>query len=241
MTYWFDAGRGTAFCLVDAPDAATAVRVHEESHGAVPTSIIRVDLSAVQAFLGRISDPEPQEGESQPIAESALRAVVFTDIVNSTEMTGRLGDARAMEMVRVHDRVVRQALADHGGREVKHTGDGIMAAFGEAGPALKGCCDIMRALEAFNRDSAEPLYVRIGVHAGEPVQDSNDLFGSTVQMAARICDDAAVESVVISDAVRALIEDGFSLTTLGRRVLKGFHEPVPLFAVDWRSLDAPTS
>ena len=54
---------------------------------------------------------------------------MFTDIVGSTEMTARLGDAAALELVRVHDALVRRGLAAHGGREVKHTGDGIMAAF----------------------------------------------------------------------------------------------------------------
>jgi class 3 adenylate cyclase len=164
---------------------------------------------------------------------------MFTDLVNSTEMTGRLGDHRAVEMVRAHDHFVRVALADHGGREVKHTGDGIMAAFGDSEQALNGCCAIMRAIDHFNQGRDEPLCLRIGLHVGEPVQDSNDLFGSTVQMAARICADAAVDSVVISDAVRALVNSRFSLTALGRRVLKGFREPVYLYSVDWRT-ERPT-
>jgi class 3 adenylate cyclase len=237
MTYWFDAGRGTAFCLVEAADAETALRIHQESHGAVPTTIIPVDLAAVQAFLGRLEDPRGVG--SQPICERALRAVMFTDLVNSTEMTGRLGDHLAVELVRAHDHFVRAALSDHGGTEVKHTGDGIMAAFGECEQALEGCCAIMKAIDTFNRGRDEPLYLRIGVHVGEPVQDSHDLFGATVQLAARICADAAVESVVISEDVRVLLNDRFALTALGRRVLKGFREPVPLYSVDWRASGGP--
>src|SRR5262249_7259349 len=62
MTYWFDQDRGTGFCLVDAPDAATAERVHREAHGEIATDIIAVDLAAVEAFLGRITHPDPSSG-----------------------------------------------------------------------------------------------------------------------------------------------------------------------------------
>lgn len=233
MTYWFDSDRGTAFCLVEAPDAETAMKVHEEAHGGVAAQIIPVDLSAVQAFLGRIADPAIASASEVPIAEPALRAIMFTDIVNSTEMTHRLGETRAVEMVRAHDAVVRRALEKVGGREVKHMGDGIMAAFDEAVAAVECSRAIMRGLEDFNAKSDESLNVRIGVHAGEPVRDSNDLFGTTVQMAARICADAAIDAVVISDAVRELIGERFNVTPLGRRMLKGFSEPVALFSVDW--------
>jgi len=59
LTYWFDEARGTGFCLIDAPDVATAMRVHDEAHGDVAKDVIEVDLSAVEAFLGRVSDPAP--------------------------------------------------------------------------------------------------------------------------------------------------------------------------------------
>ena len=55
LTYWFDEARGTGFCLIDAPDAQTAMRVHHEAHGDVGTEVIEVDLSAVEAFLGRVA------------------------------------------------------------------------------------------------------------------------------------------------------------------------------------------
>ena len=129
LTYWFDEARGTDFCLVDAPDVATAMRVHDEAHGDVAKDVIEVDLSAVEAFLGRVSDPAPPGPEARVTFDAALRAIMFTDIVDSTGMTARLGDARAVEMVRAHDSMVRRGLKDKRGREVKHTGDGIMASF----------------------------------------------------------------------------------------------------------------
>jgi class 3 adenylate cyclase len=183
-TYWFDHQCGTVFCLIDAPDAATAVRSHRHAHGdaGVPSAIIPVDLAAVEAFLGRAVDPGSGSVESAP----AMRAVMFTDIVGSTEMTARLGDTAALELVRVHDGLVRRALDAHGGREVKHTGDGIMASFDKVPNGLRAAADIQRHLVAYNALAPEPLRVRIGIHAGEPVADHNDLFGAAVQLAPRI-------------------------------------------------------
>ncbi len=233
LTYWFDERRGSGFCLIDAPDADTAMRVHEEAHGGVATEVIQVDLSAVEAFLGRVADPAPLAAGRPPAVDPAVRAVMFTDIVDSTGMTARLGDVRAVEMVRAHDAMVRRALRDEGGREVKHTGDGIMASFSDADAAVRCACAIQRAFEAFNLASAESLRVRIGIHVGEPVEDSRDLFGVAVQMAARLCQIADPDTIVVSEAVRALLPERVEATGLGPRHLKGFAEPVALYEVRW--------
>ncbi len=230
LTYWFDDARGSAFCLIDAPDIETAMRVHDEAHGDVAKDVIEVDLSAVQAFLGRVTDVPPTN--SQAVAsDPAFRTIMFTDIVDSTAMTARLGDERSVEMVRAHDALVRRALTDKRGREVKHTGDGIMASFANATAAVDCARAIQHAFDAFNLASSEKLRVRIGLDAGEPVADSNDLFGSTVQMAARLCQQAAPETIVVSEAVRRLVSDRVTLAEIGSRTLKGFSGPVSLYEV----------
>src|SRR5215207_2404081 len=234
LTYWFDDTRGTAFCLIDAPDIETAMRVHDEAHGKVARDVIEVDLSAVEAFLGRISDPEPVACCSDGRVDPALRAIMFTDIVDSTAMTERLGDVRAVEMVRAHDAMVRRALHDKGGREVKHTGDGIMASFNDATSAVDAARAIQQAFEAFNLASREKLRVRIGLDAGEPVEDSNDLFGATVQMAARLCQAAQPEGILVSRAVRGLVAAQFDLSEFEPCTFKGFAEPVTPYVVAWR-------
>jgi hypothetical protein len=167
LTYWFDESRGTGFCLINAPDIETAMRVHDEAHGDVAKDVIEVDLSAVQAFLGRVSDPAPSAGTNEVTFDSALRAIMFTDIVGSTSMTERLGDARSVEMVRAHDALVRRALKDKDGRVVKHTGDGIMASFEDAAASVQCARAIQQAFEAFNLASKEKLRVRIGIDVGE--------------------------------------------------------------------------
>lgn len=232
LTYWFDEARGTGFCLIDAPNIQAAMRVHDEAHGDVAKDVIEVDISAVEAFLGRVSDPAPHGNPHETIGP-ALRIIMFTDIVDSTGMTARLGDLRAVEMTRAHDSLVRRALNDKGGREVKHTGDGIMASFDEVGAAVDCARNIQQAFDAFNLASKEKLRVRIGLDAGEPIADSNDLFGATVQTAARLCQAAEPDTIVVSGAVSDLILNRFSLVSLGPKALKGFVHPIPAFEVNW--------
>jgi class 3 adenylate cyclase len=231
LTYWFDEARHTGFCLIDAPDVATAMRVHQEAHGNVAVDVIEVDLSAVEAFLGRISDPKAVHPEDKPRFDAALRTVMFTDIVDSTGMTARLGDARGVEMVRAHDAMVRRALGDHQGREVKHTGDGIMASFSDTTAAVRCAQAIQQAFAAFNAASDEKLRVRIGVDVGEPVADSNDLFGNTVHTAVRLCQTAEPDAILVSGAVRDALDGGAELVDRGARALKGFAHPIHVYEV----------
>jgi class 3 adenylate cyclase len=235
MTYWFDEQRGLGFCLVDAPDAETADRVHREAHGEIANAIIPVDLTTVEAFLGRICDPCAASEAAAPRIAAGLRAIMFTDIVGSTEMTARLGDREALELVRAHDALVRRGLDAHGGQEVKHTGDGIMASFDQAANAVRGAGDIQRRIAAFNADAAESLSVRIGIDAGDPVTDGNDLFGATVQLASRLCSEAEADGILVSGNVRELCgEDTARFVSLGERRLKGFAKKAQVFRFEWR-------
>ncbi len=236
ITYWWDYESGTGFCLVDAPDAATAEHVHREAHGQIANAIIPVDLGAVMAFLGRISDPRAAPGASAPAIDPGLRAVMFTDIVASTEMTARLGDVAALELVRVHDALVRRALDAHGGREIKHTGDGIMASFDKVANAVRGGADIQRRLANYNAKASESLGVRIGIHAGEPVEENQDLFGATVQLAFRLCSEAEAGDIVVSGLVRQLCdEEAGRFIALGEQRLKGFSQTIPVYRFKWSS------
>jgi class 3 adenylate cyclase len=234
LTYWFDQHRSTAFCLIEAPDVETAMRVHDEAHGKVAKQVIPVDLAAVEAFLGRVTDPAKPNPDGNTAVDPALRTVMFTDIVDSTPMTARLGDSRAVEMIRAHDSVVRRALSTGNGREVKHTGDGIMASFDDTFAAAESARTIQQGFHKFNSGSDEKLRVRIGIDVGEPVADSNDLFGATVQMAARLCAAADPDAILISGAVHEIIRDSFPSAALPARRLKGFADPVSVYALEWR-------
>ena len=234
LTYWFDESRGTIFCLVDAPDKEAAQCVHREAHGGAAGEIVEVPLAAVEAFLGRIQDPAPQPGQAPGShLESGHRAILFTDIVDSTEMTARLGDRLATDLIRAHDSIVRRCLAEFDGREVKHTGDGIMAAFPDATRGVACAIRIQREFRHYNQESQEPLHVRIGLDSGEPVEDSNDLFGTTVQLAARLCAEAAADQILVSETVAREHGDAAAFKVAEQRQLKGFAAPVGVVECTW--------
>lgn len=228
LTYWFDYQRGTAFCLIDAPDKETAQCVHRVAHGHVSSEIVEVAISAVEAFLGRIQDPEPLAGKSQN-QDCAHRAIMFTDIVGSTEMTARLGDRMGTELVRAHDSVVRRCLSEYMGSEVKHTGDGIMASFMSTTQAVDCATAIHHGFQRYNRGNAEPIHIRIGIDCGEPVEDSNDLFGTTVQLAARLCSAASTDQILVSESVFRNQRSKATFTETARLQLKGFSTSILAF------------
>jgi class 3 adenylate cyclase len=231
LTYWLDYERQRAFCLASGPDRDAVVAVHQASHGMLPNEVIEVDGGDVERFLGPIRDHAPGE----VYVETAFRTIVFTDIVGSTRLTQQLGDSAAMGLLRVHDRIARGAVGQRGGSEVKHTGDGLMASFGSVSAALESSVAIQRELADHNRTATHPVEVRIGVAAGEPVLENDDLFGAAVQLAARLCDRARPGSILVSGAVRDLsIGKRFDFQRRGRLTMKGFDDPVTLFEVSWQ-------
>ncbi len=236
LTYWHDESRGVAFCLVEAPSAAAVREMHQEAHGLIPNQVIEVDGSTVAQFLGRVTDPELKEGEA--ITESPFRAIMFVDMVSSTDITETLGDAKALGLVRRYRDVVRKALVDHSGREVDRAGDGFLTSFRSAYTAAK--CAIAIQQQLFNdnelREEDVLLQARIGVGAGEPVQDGDALFGSTVNLAARICSHGGPAEIVAARIIRELcIGKDVRFQSLGSTMLKGFDDPTDLELVEWQS------
>jgi len=175
-------------------------------------------------------NPAKAEEKSGPLA------VMFTDIVGSTTMTVALGDDAAQYVVRTHNRIVRSALANHSGREIKHTGDGIMASFATVSNAVEAAIETLRRVSANNAAEGDvPLHLRIGINAGEPVMEDDDLFGVTVQLSARLCAAAEADQILVSDVVRGLCSGkAIAFKAMGTREMKGFQDPVPLHEVVWR-------
>lgn len=175
-------------------------------------------------------------------SDSAARAqvqgivcIMFTDLVGSTQMTHERGDYGAQEIVRIHNAIVRTALAGHHGREVKHTGDGIMASFTSAANAVRAAMQIREALTEHNSgDEQLQVRVRMGLNAGEAVQEEDDFFGTTVQLSARVCDKAAEGEIFVTDNVRELSKgQGLVFEDAGKFEMKGIPEPLTLYRVGW--------
>jgi class 3 adenylate cyclase len=137
-----------------------------------------------------------------------------------------------MCLLREHDEIVRAALHNQAGREVKHTGDGIMASFASVSAAVESAIDVQCALRRRNESAERPITLRVGISVGEPVTEGDDLFGAAVQLSARLCGVASPGCIAVSAAVRDLcVGKHFAFYAIGSRDLKGFAEPVPVFEV----------
>ena len=239
LRYWFNQPTGHIFCLVDAPDAAAANAVHQEAHGMLAEQIIQVEGGTIGAFLGdsaqNAGGAAVRPGSS--VLDTGARTILFTDIAGWTTLVERLGDAAAFELLRTHDGIVRDALGSHAGREVKHTGDGVMAAFRSAAAGVECAIAIQRAMAAYSEAHPErPIRIRAGLSAGEPVENHGDLFGASVNVAARACAGAGPEQILAANIVAELcLGKSFVFVDQGERVLKGFEKPVRLHEVRWRS------
>jgi class 3 adenylate cyclase len=242
--YWVNEKAGKIFCLCDAPNAEAAAQVHREAHGMLADKIIEIQPPELaDGFLGGIEVNEAGAaifpGAGGDARDPGMRTILFTDVVNSTTLTQSLGDEAALAVLGVHDSVVRNALSESGGREVKHTGDGIMASFVSTAGAIRCAIQIQRELDKHSKSNPErSLKVRVGAAAGEPVEQHNDLFGSTVQLAARLCAHAQPEQILVSNAIPDLcLGKGLLFDELGEVTLKGFGSPVRAHAVAWKQAD----
>jgi class 3 adenylate cyclase len=163
----------------------------------------------VEEFAGPAGKPEL-------VGPGAFRTILFTDVEGSTALTDRLGDAKARELLREHERMVREALKAHGGSEVKTMGDGFMTSFSSATKALECAIDMQRAFAQHNEKAAEPIKVRVGLNAGEPIAEDDDLFGASVIRASRIAAMAKGGEILAANVVRELAEGkGFLFSDRG--------------------------
>lgn len=239
--YWVNEKVGKVFCLCEAPNAEAAEQVHREAHGLVAEKVILVDPEVADLFLGEspanAAGAVVLPGGSANDHDPGIRTILFTDIVESTVMTQRMGDEAALKLVDLHDSIVRGALKELGGREVKHLGDGIMASFSSAASAVKCAALVQKEIVKHVKDNSEhSIRIRVGIAAGQPVERHNDLFGTTVQLAARLCGHAAAEQILVSNVVAELCEGkALPFEDLGEVTLKGFDHPVRAHAVTWTS------
>jgi class 3 adenylate cyclase len=219
-----DAGRKLASLIPDA------IFVQLQGNDHIPwwgdTDAI---LHAVGDFLG---DPSTDTSRRTTDASGGLRTILFTDLVDHTEMMSRLGDERGRDVLREHERITREVLKAHGGAEVKTMGDGFMASFGSVTKAVECAIALQRA---FAEREGEPLSVRVGLNAGEPIEEDGDLFGAAVILASRIAAKAGAGEILVADTVRGLCSGkGFLFADRGEFVAKGFEEPLRVYEVSWR-------
>jgi class 3 adenylate cyclase len=175
-------------------------------------------LSAIEVFLTGT--------EHAPPPNRRLVTVLMSDIVGSTALASRLGDARWHDLLRSHDDVVRGALARFRGEELAHTGDGVVAGFDGPTRAVRCAQHLVDALDDLG------LTVRIGLHTGEVEEDPEGLTGLAIHLASRVMSTAVDGGIVVSQTVKDLtFGSTIGYEDLGEHELKGFPTTWALYRV----------
>ena len=181
----------------------------------------------------------PSPSPAPPAASPAGRqwvAVLFTDIVDSTALNHRLGDGEWARLLAEHRSLVRECVTAHAGAEVGTQGDGFLLRFDEPDHAAACAVEIQQRLldaRAARGDQA-PLHVRIGMHAGEVVQDDDDIIGKVINLAARVTTAAAADEILVTEPFADHLSAGHILMDRGLKSLKGFTQPRHLLALAWQ-------
>lgn len=165
--------------------------------------------------------------------------ILFTDLVGSTELSQLHAPDVAEEIRRQHTAILRQAITEHSGTEVKNLGDGVMVAFGSASAALACAVAMQQHVDLNNRRQQLATGLRVGISAGEVVHDEGDYFGDAVVEAARLCGQCKGGQVLLAEVVRLLAgrRNTHECRPIGALTLKGLNTPVDTIEIVWPRLE----
>ena len=206
MTYWVDEDRGSAFCLIDAPDIESVKKMHDRAHGLMPHEIIQVNSNVVEAFLGRIQDPEGYVDEDPNLKifnDPAFRIILVSTSTPLTLLKHRIGQKKAERLISLYYDTMRSQLKRYEGREVELRGGGFTASFVSVTQAVDCAMAVLEQLHI----AAELIDLRIGLNAGMPVSNSPELFGDTVKMARYLCRIGQENEIVLASIIREIYKD----------------------------------
>jgi class 3 adenylate cyclase len=191
-------------------------------------------LRVIGEFLGDAA-PADAAGEVPLVprtASTGTAVILFTDIVASTALTERMGDAAFRDASRALDEQLRTAIRDAGGTPIegKVLGDGVMATFPSASQAIDG------ARACVGAANATQLQLHLGIHAGDVIREPDNVYGGAVNIASRICGLSAPGEILVSDVVRGMARTsaGVEFEDRGDQEMKGVGDAVRVYAVRWR-------
>ncbi len=213
MTYWIDETRESIFCLIEAPDKESVVTLHEKAHGLVPNKVIEVNPDLVETFLGRIYDPSNatiNDDGLKVFSDPSFRVLLVTKTNDPVLLQHCLGKENAYEILKRYQEITRVNILKNNGREAEHAGSEFIVSFSSAAKALACATAIQKEVDA---EEANEIGLRMAIHAGEPVGDSNKLFGDTIQFATQLCGIADEKKIAVSSEVRELLSKDSSIDT----------------------------
>ncbi len=201
-------------------------------HGRAGIGFMLGEVSGSKPLLTEIltkwNDPLNQAGEPQQVT------FLLTDIVGSTAMTSEIGNAGAQRVVRAHNAICRAATKAFRGREVKHTGDGMLMIFPDSTAGARAAMDVQQEGNTFALDNpAAPLVMRVGVHTGEAVYEDGEYFGPAVATVNGVTSVAGNGEICISAAVRQRLPTLLKVEEIDTRAVKGSATPIQLFRLLW--------
>ncbi|MBV6419805.1 MAG: HTH-type transcriptional activator RhaS [Ignavibacteriaceae bacterium] len=199
LTYWYEEGKRIAFCLIEAPNKEAVEEMHRNSHGLIPNQIIEVQSNVVEYFLGRIADPAKVNHTEQFINETAFRIILFIDCKRIITKS-KLSTNEKTEISAILNNVIRPALNEFDGTEVKINHDGIMASFTSISKSISCALKIQKRInEINNKLKGCEVLASIGLSSGYPFTSGNDFFGETVLLAKRLSEIAKENNIVLSN------------------------------------------
>lgn len=186
LTYWFDEKRGTAFCLIEAPEEGAVKDMHNKAHGMIPNDIIEVDAKLVNAFLGRMENPSSinDDAENVIIREPGLRTIVISCAEDFTLLKAKAGNEKALSLLKSYNQTIHFLSEEYEGREVNSVPDCYQLSFQKAGFALSFAKELQKQFSSSKNNSE--FKISIGISTGDPVNQSPELFGQTVLLAKRL-------------------------------------------------------
>lgn len=209
MTYWIDEARENIFCLIEAPDKLAVEQMHSKAHGLIPNKIIEVNSGLVESFLGRIYDPSDAQVTNEGLkvfADPSFRILLVTKMTDPVLLTHKLGEVKTDEILSTHNRIIRKNILQHGGKEAEHKGSGFVVSFSSASKAV-ACALMIR--EQMTDSFSKEIDFRLAVNSGEPVEQSESLFGDTIQFASNMCHIVKEGKIAIASSVKQLMSEDF--------------------------------
>jgi AraC-like DNA-binding protein len=203
LTYWFDDKRKTAFCLIEAPDANAIRKMHDRAHGQVPHSIIEVESSIVESFLGRIEDPKKaRDTELNIINDPAFRIIMVVSIKRLSPVKNN--SAQFKSLLTSFNPAIRKILKAYEGNRVKENDSYYLVSFKSVTKAVKAALEIQLLSKGLTKNHPkEKINLKIGLSSGVPVTKKQLLFEDTIKMAERMCEIVNGE-IIISAEVKEL-------------------------------------
>lgn len=204
LTYWFDQSRNSAFCLIEAPEKDAVRKLHYKSHGLIPSEIIEVNSTVVASFLGRIQDPENatlNDDGLKIFSDPSFRVLLMIECVDPILLQYRIGHKNANELLDPFYILLKKHFKDFDGTEAEYGGDALIGSFKSAQQALNCALSLKQEVQ---EQGWQQMECKISLNAGEPIENSKQLFGNTLQLGHYLCGISKPNCIAIANSLKDL-------------------------------------